>query len=348
MLMGFCTERIAVANHTAVGAAIYRQLIRLGHPRNLIFPTPSDDVDWTDTRSVRSFFEKVKPAQVYVGSEDMDGFQAPDGYTRLNGSRKHAGSAHIVQAALKSGVRRLMQVTTAVSRPIPDHGPIDEARWLSAFSFKAGVDGTCAPDYQSVSLSRQIMKEFGQSHGLDYRCILTSQPYGPSWSMTKGRLTNCAGAADRFIRNMFHSFSSAMASPGSSVMLEIDPSERFDLLYVDDVADAAVFLMELPQCEYNGILPPSCSHINTASDVDVGAGDLVQAIAIAIGFHGAVELSPVGFSRDGCHLDNRRLREFGWRPLVELTTGLELTAMAHKLWQLAEPDSSNCLRDKAA
>lgn len=332
------TERILVINHDLpVGAAIVRRLIRLGHPRSQIFTARGPEADLTRWACAQSFIQRTRPDQIYVGATVPTKWKESSQHGPTDLKTESTALSPLVEAAALSGVRQFMYVATAEATrdcvTAIGHCDID-------YSKEEGLPMRAARGYGStddVALYRQaLMDAFDDRNDFDFRFVLTSEPYGPSWSPSGAWLTKRAGSADTLIVAMFETFCAAKESATEKVTISIDSSQRFDLIFVDDVADASVALMELPQRTFRSKLNRGSRHINLESGLEVKAQDLVRAVATAAGYRGHVSIDSTCSPRSNTQITRQRSNEFGWKPLVNLQTGLELTAMAFQIFRFAK------------
>lgn len=333
--MTYKTDRIFVANHqSVVGSAIVRRLTQLGHPRTHIVSCPPGKVSWQNYSSIRAFFADERPDQVYLwGMRDLLSVPAPGALStrRMSGSgQEPVGTAHIVEAALRSGVKRLINVacdaeleeTHGHSVGVPQLGNDLDAR----FSF---LDG--------MVLCHELTKAYGTTQGVDYRAVQVCETYGPGWPASKDWIHNPGDPSNRLIAEPLHAFDHAMETSSGRAILSFAKSELFDLMYSDDVADAVVFLKELAPPTFLSGLGAKGSHVFVNSGAPISGEQLAQALSTALGFQGQAEFEPVTRPTRSlpAQIQKPNARAFGWRPSIDMSTGLELTAMAYRISQVA-------------
>jgi GDP-L-fucose synthase len=342
------TDRILVVNHELpVGAAIVRRLILLGHPKSHILVARASEVDWADSVCALSFLQTNRPDQVYVGGLEFSHRAESQQLGRSRVKTKPTGLAPLLDAASRSGVKQFMLVATATTYDTAALGHSDKRNGLGE-SLHEDDTGYRRPNHEAALLRQALMDAFGDGHDIDYRCVLTCEPYGPSWSPSGAWLEKQAGSAGQAIKRMLLELNAAKASESESVTIAVEPSECFDLMFVDDIADAVVVLMELPRVVFQARRSSGCSNINLGTGKVVTARELVDAVASAVGYRGHVTLASRSSSCKGTRNKAMPATEFGWRPLVDLQTGLELTAMAFQISQIARHGAGRSLRSNVA
>ena len=287
-------ERIFVMGHESpIGSALVRQLIHVGHPHNQILVRSPSEPMWTDQESVCEYLAAQQLDMVYlIDSACSEADDRTHPAHAKSGERFLPPSA-MIKAAFNAGVGRLMHVATAATEP--------------------------------AALQRDDVLN---ASDLDYRRVLTCEPYGPYWP---GRAPLKMPPAARLIERLLHQFSTALVCGADPVTIKANPGDRLELMFVNDIAEAIVQVMDAPRCVLNAHAPTPTVHIEIGADNDVEVVDLVRAVAAAAGFRGGWKFEATHPSQAGRRLDNSVLAGLGWRPLIQLDTGLELTAMDFRL-----------------
>ena len=282
-----------------------------------------------------SFLEGIRPDLIYVAGGKFSPRENHQQIGDRDEKTNRAGSAPLLDAALRTGVKRLMHVERART-----YHQATSVGLLAKDNAAERVVKCAAQnhpnDHDAALLRRALVASFDKGPPLDYRRVLTCEPYGPSWSMSGAWLSAYAGTADHLIARMLRRLSAAKSSGVQSATIALDPSSSFDLMFVDDIADAAVFLMELPRTVFGARQSAGSHHIHLATGIDINACDLADAVAAAVGYRGHVAIEPVRSLGQGSHHGAERSSDLEWMPLVSLATGLELTAMAFHISQIAK------------
>lgn len=333
--MTYKTDRIFVANHqSVVGSAIVRRLTQLGHPRTHIVSCSPGEVCWQNYSSIRTFFANEKPDQVYLwGMSDLLIASGPSAHATPSSDgigQEPVGTAHIVEAAFRSGIKRLINVATDAD--------LGEAggHSLGAYQSENDVDARLSL-LDGMLLCHELTKAYGATQGVDYRAAQVCETYGPGWPASKDWVHNPGDPSNRIIAEPLHAFDQAMETSSGRARLSLAKSELFDLMYSDDVADAVVFLKELAPPKYLSGLGAEGSHVFVNTDAPISGEQLAQALSTALGFMGKAEFEPIPRPTRSlpAQIQRPNARAFGWRPSIDVSTGLELTAMAYRISQVA-------------
>jgi GDP-L-fucose synthase len=316
--MIYYTERIFVVGHTGmVGAAIVRQLIRLGHPQNHIITRTHAELDLTNQAAVQAFFQQQKPDQVYLPAAHLGSTETQPAEPAAGIYRHLMVAANVVEAAFQAGAKKLIYVASASTYPASAQQPMAEEDLLSAAPDPIRAP-TALAQLAGIQLCESYNRQFGHSHGIDYRCAIACNVYGTG--------DNYTSSPAPFIPSLMQRMHDAVLNSTPRVIVQADPSTRQEILFVDDMAEACVYLMELPKPALTEQTQPHCSHINIGYGSDMSQERLVQAIAQVVGYRGAIEYDPPEIESPARRLmDIHRLKALGWHALTGLEHGLELS-----------------------
>jgi GDP-L-fucose synthase len=166
-----------------------------------------------------------------------------------------------------------------------------------------------------IKMCESYNRQYGQSHGVDYRSVMPTNLYGPG--------DNYHPENSHVIPALIRRFHEAKMNNAPEVVIWGTGTPRREFLYVDDMARACVFVMELAKDQYDQVTTPMQSHLNVGYGSDVTIKELAHAVAKATGYTGRIEFDP---SRpDGSPrkwMSAERLNQLGWRPERHLEDGL--------------------------
>jgi len=166
-----------------------------------------------------------------------------------------------------------------------------------------------------IKLCESYNRQYGQTHGVGYRCIMPTNLYGPG--------DNYHPENSHVIPALIRRFHEAKVELMPSVAIWGTGSPRREFLYVDDLAAASLQVMQLPKSLMDQHTQPMQSHINVGGGSDVTIADLARHIANTVGYTGQIEFDaskPDGAPRK--LMDSSRLNSLGWTPQIQLQQGL--------------------------
>jgi GDP-L-fucose synthase len=308
---------IYVAGHRGmVGSAIVRQLLAGGVPRDAIVTRTHAELDLTDQAAVRDFFARERPDQVYLAAARVGGIHANATYPADFIYDNLMMEANVIDAAFRSGVRRLLFLGSSCIYPKLAPQPMAEAALLTG-TLEPTNEPYAIAKIAGIKLCESYNRQYGASHGVDYRSVMPTNLYGPG--------DNYHPENSHVIPGLLRRFHQAKQEGAPAVTIWGSGTPRREFLYVDDMAAACVHVMNLDAAVYRQHTQPMLSHINVGFGTDLTVLELAQMVARTVGYTGRIELDPG--KPDGTPrklMDSSRLRALGWQPRVELAQGLRL------------------------
>lgn len=303
--------KIYVAGHTGlVGSAIMRRLSEAGHT-NLITAT-HDELDLTDSVATRAFYERHKPDHVFVCAAKVGGIIANNTYPADFIHINLAIGTNTIHEAWRSGVKRLIFLGSSCIYPRECPQPMKEEHLLSG-----PLEPTNRPYAVAKIAGIETCWAFNRQHGTHYLSVMPTNLYGQgdNYDLTTSHVLPA------LIRKMHE----AKVGGKPNVTLWGTGSPRREFLYSEDLADAVVFLANLPDAVYD----PLVSSETVAPLINIGYGEeltireLAEQVKAVVGFEGELVWDtdkPDGTPRK--LLDSSRLRALGWQPRVPLAEGI--------------------------
>lgn len=304
--------RIYVAGHRGmVGSAIVRQLRAAGHPDSHLIRRTHAELDLTDQRAVRNFFERERPDQVYLAAARVGGIHANNAFPANFIYDNLMMEANVIDGAHRYGVRQLLFLGSSCIYPRLAPQPMPEGALLT---------GPLEPTNEPYAIAKiagiKLCESYSRQHGVDFRSVMPTNLYGPGDNYHPEHSHVIPGLIQRFHRAKVEHW------PEVTIWGTGTPMREF--LHVDDMASACVHVMNLPKQTYEDLTEPMQSHLNVGYGRDIAIGELGRLIARAVGYTGRIVFDttkPDGTPRK--LLDSQRLLRTGWRPAVSLEDGLK-------------------------
>lgn len=308
--------KIYVAGHRGmVGSAIVRQLLAHGHPADRIVTRTHAELDLTDQAAVRAFFAAEKPDQVYLAAAKVGGIHANNTYPAEFIYQNLMMQANVIDAAFRHGVQKLLFLGSSCIYPKLAPQPMREDALLTG-TLEPTNEPYAIAKIAGIKLCESYNRQYGQSHGVDYRSVMPTNLYGPG--------DNYHPENSHVIPALIRRFHEAKVSQVPSVNIWGTGTPRREFLYVDDMAAASVHVMNLPKATYSQHIQPMLSHINVGCGEDVTILEVAQAVARTVGYTGQIHTDPA--KPDGTPrklMDSTRLNALGWKAQVGLDAGLQ-------------------------
>ena len=285
-----------------IGSAILRRLKKDGF-NNLVTRT-SAELDLLNQQDVNEFCVSENPAYVFLTSVRVGGILANSQYPAEFIYENLMSEANVIHAAWKSGVKKLLFLGSSCIYPNDCPQPMKEEHLLT---------GKLEPTSEPYAIAKIAGIRMCQSYSRQYRTMFISavpaDAYGPGDDFNPETGHVLAALMSKLHR--------AKIQNEPSVVVWGSGTPRREALYIDDLADACIFLM-------NNYDDPEM--INIGSGADISIGELAQSIRAVTGFKGSLVLDkskPDGMPRK--LLDTTKLSKMGWSPKTSLDTGLEQT-----------------------
>jgi GDP-L-fucose synthase len=295
-----------------VGSAIVRALQAQGET-NIVTRTHAE-LDLTNQAAVQAFFATEKPTQVYLAAAKVGGIHANNVYPADFIYQNLMMQANVIEAAFQNGVQKLLFLGSSCIYPRMAQQPMREDALLTG-TLEPTNEPYAIAKIAGIKLCESYNRQYGASHGVDYRSVMPTNLYGPG--------DNYHPENSHVIPALIRRFHEAKLANAHSVAIWGTGTPRREFLYVDDMASASVHVMQLPKVTYDQHTTPMQSHINVGSGSDVTIAEVAQTIAQTVGYAGQIEFDtskPDGAPRKW--MDSSRLNALGWQAKVDLQHGL--------------------------
>ncbi len=307
--------KIYVAGHRGlVGSAIVRKLEEKGFC-NLVTRSRAE-LDLTNQAAARAFFASEKPDQVYLAAAKVGGIHANNTYPAEFIYENLMVEANVIHEAWCAGVQKLLFLGSSCIYPKLAAQPMSEDALLSG-KLEATNEPYAIAKIAGIKLCESYNRQYGESHGTDYRSVMPTNLYGPG--------DNYHPENSHVIPALIRRFHEAKIANAPSVVIWGSGTPRREFLYVDDMAEACVRVMNFDKVDYEAHTQPMQSHINVGYGSDVTIEELAYAVGKAVGYKGQIVFDsskPDGAPRK--LMDSKLLSNLGWKPTIRLPKGLEV------------------------
>ncbi|HUW51128.1 MAG TPA: GDP-L-fucose synthase [Sulfuricella sp.] len=305
-------NRIYVAGHRGlVGSALIRRLRADGYA-NILTRTHAE-LDLTDQQAVRTFFEQEKPEYVFLAAAKVGGILANNTFPAEFIHENLAIQTNIIHESWRTGVKRLLFLGSSCIYPRDCPQPIKEEYLLT---------GLLEPTNRSYAVAKiagiEMCWAYNRQYGTQYFAVMPTNLYGPGDNYD----LNNSHVLPALIRKT----DEAKMRGDNEVVVWGTGTPRREFLYSDDMADATLFLMTLPDEKFNLLLSPNVSPlINIGCGKDISIRELANMVSESVGFTGKLTFDTS--KPDGAPqklLDVSRLASLGWTYKTKLGEGILL------------------------
>ena len=311
-------KKIYVAGHLGmVGSSIVRALKSNGY-KNIIIRSRLD-LNLTNQSEVDFFFKKEKPDQVYLAAAKVGGIHANNTYPAEFIYQNLMIQANIIHAAFSYGTKKLLFLGSSCIYPKLSRQPIREEYLLNG-KLETTNEAYAISKIAGIKICESYNRQYGKRHGVDFRCVMPTNLYGPG--------DNYHPTNSHVIPSLIRRFHDAKINNSKFVSVWGTGFQKREFLYVDDLANACVEVMNIGKERYKKITDDRQIHINVGSGKDLTIKNLATTIKNIVGFKGKIKFDtkmPDGTPRKLLHCE--RINKLDWKSKVKLIDGLKITYM---------------------
>jgi len=309
-------RKFYIAGHRGmVGGAILRQLQArkdAGEALELVTRTRAE-LDLTDQAAVRDFMRSEAPDVVILAAAKVGGIMANKSYPAEFIYENLMIECNVIHQAHAAGVQHLLQLGSSCIYPRDAAQPMAEEALLT---------GPLEPTNEPYAIAKiagiELCESYNRQYGVDYRSVMPTNLYGPG--------DNFHPQNSHVLPALIRRFHEATRDGATEVVIWGSGKPMREFLHVDDMAEASLFVLDLPRDAYAAQTHPMQSHINVGTGRDISIAALAQMVAEVTGFKGRLVFDtskPDGTMRK--LMDVSRLAEMGWRARIDLKDGLRET-----------------------
>ena len=306
------TDRIYIAGHNGlVGSAIVRQLKERGF-LNLIMRSHKE-LDLIDQNQVQVFFKKEKPDYVILAAAKVGGIHANNSYPADFIYKNIMIESNVINSAYENKVRRLLFLGSTCIYPKAAEQPMQEDALLTNV-----LEPTNEPYAIAKIAGIKLCESYNRQYNTDFRSVMPTNLYGIN--------DNFHPKNSHVIPALIQRFHQAKINNDSELVVWGTGDAMREFLYVDDMAQASLFVLELDEQIYKANTKPMLSHINVGTGKDLTIREMVEIMKKVVGYKGKLvfdNTKPDGAARK--LIDISRLSSLGWEYSVDLKEGLEKT-----------------------
>ncbi|WP_418791070.1 GDP-L-fucose synthase [Phosphitispora sp. TUW77] len=298
-------SKIYIAGHNGlVGSAIKRKLERAGYP-NLVCRTRTE-LDLRNQAAVAEFFAQERPEFVFLAAAKVGGIYANNTYPAEFIYDNIAIEANIIHAAYRYEVRKLLFLGSSCIYPKFAPQPMQEEHLLTGL-----LEPTNEPYAIAKIAGIKMCESYNRQYGTDFVSVMPTNLYGP--------YDNFDPKNSHVLPALIRRFHEAKTTDKPVVEIWGTGNPKREFLYVDDLADACVFLMQ------NYTYQDIGSFVNIGTGQDLTIRELAELIKGIVGYHGELRFNsekPDGTPRK--LLDICRMRSLGWEAETKLEDGIRM------------------------
>jgi GDP-L-fucose synthase len=309
-------KKIFVAGHKGmVGSAIVRILEKQKEADIIV--KDRKELDLINQESVLRFFKKEKIDQVYLAAARVGGIYANDTFPAEFIYENLMIQANVINSAFVNGVKKLLFLGSSCIYPKLAKQPMKEEELLTGL-----LEPTNEPygvaKIAGIKMCESYNRQYGLKHNIDYRSVMPTNLYGPG--------DNYHPTNSHVIPALIKKFHEAKIRKEKKVIVWGTGTPKREFLFVDDLADACIHVMNLSHKVYNKKIEPMCSHINVGSGYDQTINELARTIKNVVNYSGTIEFD--NRKLDGMKrkfLNSKKIHDFGWKVKTSLKEGLQIT-----------------------
>jgi len=305
-------DKIYIAGHRGlVGSAIVRQLEKRGFTNLLMYT--HKELDLTNQAQVQTFFKQEKPDYVILAAAKVGGIHANNTYPADFIYQNMMIETNVINSAYENKVKRLLFLGSTCIYPKAVEQPMREDALLTDV-----LEPTNEPYALAKIAGIKLCESYNRQYGTDFRSVMPTNLYGIN--------DNFHPENSHVIPALMRRFHEAKVNNDAEVVVWGTGNAMREFLYVDDMAQASLFVLELDEKTYKANTQPMLSHINVGTGKDVTIKEMAETMKRVVGYEGSLTFDTTKL--DGAPrklIDVSRLSKMGWKYSIDLEGGLKKT-----------------------
>lgn len=305
-------KKVFVAGHNGmVGSAIVRQLSQQADVE--LITRSRKELDLCNQQAVAEFFASNQIDEVYMAAAKVGGIIANNTYPAEFIYENLVVECNVIHSAHLAGIQKLLFLGSSCIYPKLAEQPMTEAALLTGL-----LEPTNEPYAVAKIAGIKLCESYNRQYGRDYRSVMPTNLYGMN--------DNFHPQNSHVIPALIRRFHEAKLANAEEVVAWGTGKAMREFLYVDEMAAASIYVMDLEPAIYQQHTQPMLSHINVGTGVDCTIRELVETVAKVVGYQGRIVFDaskPDGAPRK--LMDVSRLKQLGWQAKVSLEQGLQQT-----------------------
>ena len=306
--------RIFIAGHNGMaGSAIVRFLKNQDVE---IITKQRSELDLLSQNEVQNFFKKEEINQVYLAAAKVGGIHANNTFRAQFIYENLMIQANVIHNAFLNNVKKLLFLGSSCIYPKNANQPMREEDLLTG-KLESTNEPYAIAKISGIKMCENYNRQYAQSHNIDYRSIMPTNLYGPG--------DNYHPENSHVIPGLIYRFHQAKVNKLPEIKIWGTGTPKREFLHVDDMAEAAVYVMNLDKKTYDKKVK-KLSHVNIGSGLELTIQKLSEIIKEVVGYKGEINFDtskPDGSPRK--LLNNELINSLGWKPKINFKNGLVKT-----------------------
>ena len=308
-------KRVFVAGHNGmVGSSIIRKLLLMGFNKDNLVTASKSELNLTSQLETEKFFKENKIDEIYLAAAKVGGIFSNNSYPAQFIYDNLLIQANVIHSAFVHNVKKLLFLGSSCIYPSKAEQPLEEETLLSGELEKTNEPYAIAK-IAGLKLCESYNRQYGKSHGLDYRSVMPTNLYGPG--------DNYDAENSHVIPGLIYKFHKAKINNDKEVIAWGSGKPKREFMHVDDLADACIAVHNMDNLSYKALVQPQSNFINVGSGEEISILDLANMIRDITGFEGDITFDKS--KPDGTllkKLDSSKIKSTGWSSKIKLKEGL--------------------------